>query len=213
MLLDRKKINKWAKIMSAVMAVVFGLSFVALGVGSGTGLNWSDLWNSIGGGSRSQASTSPQGQVQTYEATLQKDPKNVDALLGLANAYKALQQPVTEAKYLELLSEAKPQDPTPLTRLAGVYMSSGARDYASAVRVLNKLTTLDPANADAYLQLGSAERGVGNAQAAILAWSRYLQLQPNSAMSETVKSQLAALQSSLATTTTTAGAATTTTAP
>lgn len=212
MLLDRKKINKYAKVMAAVLAVVFGLSFVALGVGSGVNLNWSDLWNSIGSKNNTQAGpNTPEQNIKTFEATLKTDPKNEAALLGMATAYRQLQQPAKQAEYLEKLSEVKPTDVALLLQLSGIYMGADARNYQAAVRVLNKATTLDPANAEAFLQLGSALRGTGDTKAAVLAWNRYLVLAPNGNMAQTVKQQVALLTPS-ATTATTTGATTTTTA-
>lgn len=207
MLLDRKKINKWAKVMAAILAVVFGLSFVALGVGSGVNLNWSDLWNSIGKKTQSGPNT-PEQNIKVYAATLQTDPSNEVALLGMATAYRQLQQPVKQAEYLEKLAAVKPTDASIQLQLAAIYMSAEARDYQAAVRVLNKATTLDPANADAFLQLGSALRGAGDTKAAILAWNRYLELAPDGTMAATVKEQLVLLTP--ATTVTTAGSTPTT---
>ena len=207
MLLDRKRINRWAKVMAVVLVVVFGLSFVALGVGSGVNLNWSDLWSSIGRKSQSGPNT-PEQNIKVYSVTLQTDPTNEVALLGMATAYRQLQQPVKQAEYLEKLAAVKPTDASIQLQLAAIYMSAEARDYQAAVRVLTKATTLDPANADGFLQLGSALRGAGDTKAAILAWNRYLELAPDGTMAATVKEQLARLTP--ATTVTTAGSAPTT---
>ncbi len=208
MLLDRKRINRWAKIMAVILVVVFGLSFVALGVGSGVNLNWSDLWNSIGNNSQSGPNT-PEQNIKIYAATLQTDPTNEAALLGMAVAYRQLEQPAKQAEYLEKLAAVKPTDASVQLQLATIYMSAEARDYQAAVRVLNKATTLDPSNADAFLQLGSALRGAGDTNAAILAWNRYLALAPDGAMAATVKEQLALMTPS-PTTVPTAGGPTTT---
>ena len=194
MLLDRKRINRWAKVMAVVLAVVFGLSFVALGVGSGVNLNWSDLWNSIGSKKSAQSGpNTPEQNIKVYTVTLQTDPTNEVALLGMAAAYRQLQQPVKQAEFLEKLAAVKPTDAAIQLQLAAIYMSAEARDYQAAVRVLNRATTLDPANADAFLQLGSALRGAGDTKAAVLAWNRYLQLAPDGTMATTVKEQLALL--------------------
>lgn len=208
MLLDRKKINKWARVMAAILAVVFGLSFVALGVGSGVNLNWSDLWNSIGSNNQSGPNT-PEENIKAYTATLQTDPSNEVALLGMAAAYRQLQQPAKQAEYLEKLAIVKPTDASIQLQLAAIYMSAEARDYQAAIRVLNKATTLDPSNADGFLQLGSALRGAGDTNAALLAWNRYLELAPDGTMAETVKEQIALLTTST-TTVTTAGSTPTT---
>jgi len=211
-LLDRKRINKWAKVMAVVLVVVFGLSFVALGVGSGVNLNWSDLWNSIGSKSQSGPNT-PEQNIKAFAVILQTDPTNEAALLGMASAYRQLQQPAKQAEYLEKLAAVKTTDADVRLQLATIYMSPEARDYQAAVRVLNEATSIDPSNAEAFLQLGSALRGAGDTKAAVLAWNRYLELAPDGTMAETVKQQLALLTTpptSVGSTPTTSGGPTTT---
>jgi len=207
-LLDRRRINRWAKWVSLGLALVFGLSFVALGVGSGTNLNWGDLWRSLGGGNGQASPKTAGDRIKNYESILAQDPKDATALLGIANEYDQLKQPQKAAEYLEKLAAVKPGDVDVRLRLAAIYLSPDSRDYKAAVRVLNEATTLDPTNAQAFLQLGAAQRGAGNTDAAILAWNKYLQLAPTGDMADTVKTELAQLTASKtnATTSTTAGA-------
>lgn len=209
MLLDRKRINKWSKWVAAILAIVFAISFVALGVGSGTGLNWGDLWGSLSGDkSSSQAAPdTPEGRIKTLEAQLAADPTNVDLMLGIATQYEQLSQPQMAAQYLEKAATIKPDDVLIFTRLGTIYLSADSRDYNSGVRVWTKASELDPTNPAVFLQLGVAQRGVGNTKMAILAWNKYLELAPNGDMAETVKAQIAQMTS----TTTTTGATTTTT--
>lgn len=208
MLLDRKRIDRWAKFVAAGMALIFGLSFVFLGVGSGLG-GLSDLWSSVFGGNKTASSGGATDQIKTYEATLAKNPKDLSALLALATQYEQLNAPAKAAPYLERASEVAPTRSDIQLRLATLYLSDGVRDYASAARVLNKATSLEPSNADAFLRLGVAERGAGNAKAAILAWNRYLQLAPDGDMATTIRSELAQLTGSTETTATAGNTSTT----
>lgn len=222
MLLDRKRINRWAKWVALGLAIVFGASFVFMGVGTGINLDWSALWDWGGSSSKATTAAGPEERIAAYDATLAADPANMEALLGAANEYTSLRQPLKAAEYLEKAAVAAPDNVDIWMRLAEIYMGSDSRDYVQAVRVLNQATSLDPNNAQAFLQLGAAERGAGNPSAAILAWNRYLQLQPEGDMADTVRSELAVLTPTTtsatsttgdtgATTTTTAGATTTTT--
>lgn len=208
MLLNRKRINRWAKIGAALLAFVFAVSFVGLGVGSGLDANWMDLWRGSGS-SGSAAAKSPQDQIKEYEALLAQEPNNYDALLGIANQYGALDDTVNEAAYLERAAAVR--ESTELyRRLAVFYLNPDSRNDQAAVRVLNKATSLDPNDAQSFLQLGAAQRNLGNTSAAILAWNRYLELQPDGDMAETVKQQIDQLTGQ-GSTTTTAGATTSTT--
>ena len=201
MLLDRKRINKWSKRVALALAIVFGLSFVLLGVGSGTGMNWSELWSSVGGGSNSASSSAPADKIKAYQVQLDADPNNYDALVGIATQYQLLQQLQDAATYYERAIKIKADQKDIYVKLGGIYMDPSVADNQSAIRVLNQLTTLDPANAQAFLQLGIAHRNVGNTNAAILAWNKYLTLDPNSDMAKTVKAQIEQLTSAGSTTT------------
>jgi cytochrome c-type biogenesis protein CcmH/NrfG len=187
-LLHRKQINKWAKWVALVLAVVFAVSFVAMGVGSGGGLNWSSLWG--GGGGGSAGAQSPEQQIEEWEARLAENPKDTEALLGLANLYGALGRQDLAVSYLEELAVLEPGAGEVHMRLASIYLSPEVQNNQAAVRVLQEATALDPNNADAFLQLGVAERGVGNINGAILAWNRYLELDPDGQMAETVRQQI-----------------------
>jgi cytochrome c-type biogenesis protein CcmH/NrfG len=230
-LLDRKRINKWAKWIALILAIVFAISFVALGVGSGTGLNWSDLWGSLSGNkSTSQAAPdTPQGRINALQTQLAADPTNVDIMLGIATQYEQLQQPQMAAQYLEKAATIQPNNVLIFTRLGAIYLAADSKDYASAVRVLTQASALDPTTPAVFLQLGVAQRGAGNTKMAILAWNKYLELAPNGDMAETVKAQILQMTSTTTvpgdasttattvagatTTATTAAGATTTTAP
>jgi cytochrome c-type biogenesis protein CcmH/NrfG len=58
------------------------------------------------------------------------------------------------------------------------------------------------------LKLGSAQNNLGNTQAAVLAWQKYLDLAPNGDMAATVKDEITKLAAQA--TSTTAGVTTTT---
>jgi cytochrome c-type biogenesis protein CcmH/NrfG len=70
--------------------------------------------------------------------------------------------------------------------------------------VLIKLTSVDPDNPDVYLKLGIAQRELGETEAAILAWQKYLELDPNGDMADVVKEQIDLLSKKPTTTTTSA---------
>lgn len=196
-LLDRKRINRWAKWVSLGLAIVFGLSFVFMGVGSGLNVDWSGLWDAFG-----SSSVAPQGSdsgVTAYEQALAANPNDLDALLGIANEHESLGQPLLAAPYLERASKLKPDDFDLLMRLGEIYLLPDSLDYAAAVRVFNEATLLDPNNATAFLRLGVAERGAGNVSATILAWSRYLALDPDGEMAGTVRAELEAMSPSTTT--------------
>ncbi len=197
MLLDRKRINRWAKWVSLGLAIVFGLSFVFMGVGSGLNVDWSSLWDAFG--STSAAPQNPDSSVAEYEQALAADPNDLDALLGIATEYESLGQPLQAAPYLERATQLKPDDRELLMRLGEIYLLPDSLDYTAAVRVFNAATLLDSNDATGFLRLGVAERGAGNLSAAILAWNRYLALDPEGDLAETVRAELEAMSPTVTT--------------
>jgi cytochrome c-type biogenesis protein CcmH/NrfG len=221
LLLDRRKIRKWAKWVALILAVIFALSFLFMGVGyGGAGFNISQIFT--GGCSNSNqsstATTSVEQQLTAYDQALQTNPNDKNALLGVANLFAKLYQEgqgngnqylVASAKYLEKLVEVDPTQKDLYIRLANIYLNKDVLDYTSAVAILNKAVSVDPQNADVYLKLGIAQKGLNNKSAAVLAWQKYLELAPNGDAAVTVTAEIKKLTE---TTTTTAPASTTTTA-
>lgn len=194
MLLDRRRINKWAKWVALALVIAFGIGFVALGVGTG---NFSIAELLHGNRDHSQASAgSSEAAIAAYEATLAENPDDTDALLGIANEYRKLGLPLKEAEYVERLAVLQPGKGEFDQRLAVIYLNQDSLNYPAAVKALQRATALDPNDADAFLQLGVAERSMGNINGAILAWTRYLTLAPEGEMASTVRDAIEELKAS-----------------
>jgi tetratricopeptide (TPR) repeat protein len=217
LLLDRKKIRKWAKWVALLLAIIFGASFLFLGVGyGGAGFDLSSIFK---GGSDTDT-TEPQTDVDKLNgllATLEANPEDTTTMLAAATLFEDLYQAGQGdgTEYLKnaaaLLENAIAVDPSlkeVYLRVANLYMSDDLSAYQAAVTVLNKAASADPNNADVFLKLGTAQKNLGNKEAAVLAWQKYLELAPNGEMASVVKDQLEVLT---ATTTTTVAASTTTT--
>jgi len=204
-LLDRRRIRRWAKWIALILAVVFALSFLFLGVGyGGAGFNLSSIFT--GKSNSTTKTTTVTEKVAAFEAALAVNPKDVTALLGLATVYQDNGDLTTAAAYLEKVLVADATQKEVYVRLANLYLDSNVNKYQSAVTVLNKATVADPSNPEVYLLLGVAQNDLGQTQAAVLAWSHYLQLDPNGDQAQTIKDQI---QKLTATTTTTSSTSTT----
>jgi tetratricopeptide (TPR) repeat protein len=204
LLLDRRRINRWARWVALFLAVIFAGGFIFLGVGYGT--NSANILAAFScTGDDESSGTDDAAKLDEYLVTLQTDAKNVEALLGVATIYERNDQPAAAASYLEKVIEADPTQDV-YVRLANLYMSDSVQDYEAAVQVLNKAATVDAANPEVFLKLGSANNLLGRTSAAILAWEKYIQLDPDGEQVSTVKAKIESLTS-----TTTAAAATTTT--
>lgn len=207
MLLDRKRIKKWSKWIALFLAIVFAGGFLFLGVGyGGSGFNMSEIFT--GDKTTTAADQTPEQKLAAFQATLTKNPADVAAMLGIAGVYQQANNFKAATVYLENVIAIDPSQKDVYIRLANLYMSADLSDYQSAATVLNKATSVDPSNPDVYLKLGSAQNYLGNTEAALLAWQKYLELAPNGDMASVVSEQITKL--SAKPTTTTAGATTTT---
>jgi len=211
-MLDRKRVKKWTKWIALFLAVVFAAGFLFLGVGyGGAGFNVSDAF-SCAREQTTNTSLSVDEKIAAFEQRIQQNPKDVEALLGLATIYQENGQPTVAIPYLEQVIVVDPAQKDVYMRLANLYMSKDILDYQGAATVLIKLTSVDPENPDVYLKLGISQRELGQTEAAILAWQKYLQLAPDGDMADVVKEQIATLSKKPTTTTTAGTGATTTTA-
>lgn len=204
------------------MAIVFALSFLFMGVGyGGAGFNISEIFT--GGCSSNTDTTEPETAEDKLDALIaeyEADPTNTTTMLSIATAYETLYDAGKGegTQYLEyaaaFLRNAIDVDPSlkdVYLRVTNIYMLGIGTTpaYEAAVEVLNKATTVDPDNPDIFLKLGIAQQQLGNKEGAVLAWQKYLDLDPDGDMADVVREQIEVLT---ATTTTTAGSTTTTTA-
>lgn len=211
MLLDRKRINKWAKWVALFLAIVFAGGFLFMGVGyGGAGFNLSELFTS--NDSASATTQTPEDKIAAFQATLAQNPNDVTALIGIATIYQQNDDLAAAAGYLAKALEVDPTQKDLYIRLANIYMNAQVGDYNAAATVLNKATAIDPDNPDVYLKLGTAQNSMGRTEAALLAWQKYLQLAPNGEYAGVIKEQVEALSKKATTTTTAASGSTTTTA-
>jgi tetratricopeptide (TPR) repeat protein len=115
------KLRRHQKWVYAVLAVVFGISFALLGVGSGNGGGLEQLWNGIFGGSGGTSITKAQDEIKSNPAKGYQD-------LALAYEQKGDLKGATTAlrSYLAL----KKNDAKTWGTLAGLEMTQGNR-YAT----------------------------------------------------------------------------------
>lgn len=208
MLLDRRRINKWARWVALFLAIVFGAGFLFMGIGyGGAGFNLSEIFT------RDKTpdinAQTPEGKIAAYETMLAQNPNDLNALLGIATVYQQNDDLASAATYLSRALDVDPNQKDLYIRLANIYMASSPANNAEAVKVLNKATAVDPSNPDVYLKLGTAQNGMGNTEAALLAWQKYLQLAPSGEYADIIREQVNML-SKKATTTTVADESTTT---
>ena len=192
MLLDRARVKKWQKVIYAVMAVLMVAFLIYIPVGT----------NGCGG---SSGQPTMNDRIKTLQARLSASPGNTATMLALAEAYQlaAGQQERGTAgqdadwtkaaqyyrQYLDATQDAagvpEAKRVETLQTLAVVY--ANLRDYAKAVRVYGELTDLQSDNAEFFLQMGSFAVQAGDKSTALLAFDRFLELDPDSPNASTIR--------------------------
>jgi tetratricopeptide (TPR) repeat protein len=225
LLLDRKKIRRWAKWVYLALVIVFALGFLVMGVGNGPGsFSLSDMFDTGCSGSKTGTTQASSAELQKLLDSLTADPTNTTIMLKIAVYYEELfnasQKTNTEHanSAIEYLKKALAADPSlkeVYLDLAKLYIDISS--FGEAAKVLNEATVVDPNNADVYFYLGRAQKSAGMTGEAILAWQKYLELVPaDSRQAGTIRSELDKMMApstttTVAPTTTTAAAGTTTT--
>lgn len=188
MLLDRKKINRLTKWSAIVLAAVFLLSFVLLGVGSSSAGN---VFSGCSGSGSISNSSSFEDREQYYKNLLEENPQDTASMLALVSLYtdQSVGRYQDAINYLNQYLALRPDDINAKLRVASIYINN-LGDNLAAITVLNEVTAAAPDNADAFLQLGLAQKNAGQNQAAILSLNRYLELAPSSSNADLVRQEI-----------------------
>lgn len=189
MLLDRRKVKFWQKIVFSIMAL---LMVVFLG---GTA-----VYRAGCGASSSTTSTDALSKEITRKvAVLAKDPKDAALWRGLGDNYatraatESSDSAARKADYVKaaaayrksaaLLEKKKGKDAketrlSTLEDLARIYIF--LKDYEAATGVYGELTAMKPNDAEYFYYMGSTAINAGDTHTAMLALTRYLELDPDS---------------------------------
>lgn len=200
MLLDRKRVKYWQKWVFGFMALIMAAFLVMIPVSSYTG---------CGGSSVSSAMEQINTELTKFKTQTAADPTDVDAWLGLAENYslRANQRPegsdAQKADWLLSIEAYKKADALledqkgavmkqkrldTLEQLAGVYLNM--QDYAGAVGVYQDITGLRPKDPQGFFDLATIAINAGDKNTAMLAFTRFLDLDPTSPDAPAVKDWL-----------------------
>ena len=148
------RLRRQAKWVFVFLALVFGVGFVAFGVGSGsTGISDILRGNFFGGGGTSTSSL-----VKQKQKAIAQNPNDISAYLDLAGLY---QQDQDETKALATLSRAEqvaPKNFDVLNRIAGIYSGQAEleRQAAQNAQIVYFESTVSPPGLDPSSTLGQA---------------------------------------------------------
>ncbi|HEU0194930.1 MAG TPA: tetratricopeptide repeat protein [Gaiellales bacterium] len=125
-----ERIRRTQKPIFVFLAIVFGLGFVLLGVGSGAGgVNLGDL---LGGGSSGSSNS-----ISSLQSTVGKNPKDARAWLQLAQQYSASGQNDQAISAYQSYIGLKPKDINTLSTAAGLLEQRASINHQNALAYQN----------------------------------------------------------------------------
>jgi len=201
-LLDRQRVKFWQKWVFGFMALIMAGFLVMIPL---------SRESACGGGGTTSAIEQLNKEITKYQAAVTADPKDVEAWRSLAENYalRANSQPQgspaqaadwrTAAQNYEravkLLSKqkgaaAKQLRIDTLQQLVSVYLF--LQDPQLATSVYGQITALTPKDPQAFYDMATMAIQAGDTNTALLAFTRFLKLDPTSPDAQSVKDWIAA---------------------
>jgi len=204
-LLDRRRVRFWQKIVFGAMAVLMALWLVSIPIGRWVGCGSSEqavntLDDEIAA-LRQRITASPGDLALRLELAeslrrragqaVQDAQEREDYLRASAEAYEAYIKRLAKTKGTKAeLKEAERLQVAALEDLVVVYRT--LNDFDNVTRVFGLLTDLRPNNASYFYDMGRTAITAGDTNTALLAFARYLELEPDSEEAAQVEEWMAA---------------------
>jgi tetratricopeptide (TPR) repeat protein len=131
------RLRRHQKWIYAMLAVVFGLSFVLVGVGSGNGGGLQQLWNNFFGGNGGTSLSKAQAAVKDH-------PSNPQNYLNLATAYEQNSNPGLAIGAYQHYLQLKPKDADTWALVGGLELSRGSRYQTQSQNAQQAAQLADP---------------------------------------------------------------------
>src|SRR5918998_2593394 len=111
MMMNRERISFWVRLVAIVLAAIFLISFIFLGVGSNISYNVFQLFgNQNQQQQQADQARDPEEQISAAEKELEKDPKDPAKIKNLAALYYTSGRYDDALRVLERGREVAPQD-------------------------------------------------------------------------------------------------------
>jgi cytochrome c-type biogenesis protein CcmH/NrfG len=202
MMMNRERIGFWVRLLSIVLAAVFLISFLFLGVGTNLNINIFQLFgNQDQQQKQADEAPDPEEQIAAAEKDLKKDPKDPEKIKDLAALYYTAGRYDDAIQVLQRGREAAPKDEEIPAFMGQNYSQQAQAAQGEKQKELLKKAgdafaasaEADPNNADAYLLAGQAYDQAGQPADAIEYYNGYLDLEPKGEYAKKVKERISAL--------------------
>ncbi len=201
MMMNRERIGFWVRLVSILLAAVFIISFVFLGVGTNIQYNIFDLFGNQDQQKQQDQTPSSEEQIAAAEKNLKKDPKDPEKIKNLAGLYYTAGRYDDAIQVLQKGQEVAPNDEEIPAFLGQIYArqaqtATGKKQKELEDKAADALAASaeeQPDNADAYLVAGQAYDQAGQPAEAIKYYNEYLDRAPNGQDAARVEDRISAL--------------------
>lgn len=133
-------------------------------------------------------------EISQLEGIVQKEPKNLQALVSLGNLYFDGNQPRKAVEAYEKALQIDPNSPDVRTDLGIMYRQ--LKDYDRAIKEFREAAKLDPAHKNSRFNHGVVlQHDKKDVRGAIQAWEDFLRVEPTGERADMVRKELAQLKS------------------
>jgi cytochrome c-type biogenesis protein CcmH/NrfG len=201
MMMNRDRIGFWVRLVSILLAAIFIISFVFLGVGTNVSYNVFDLFGNQDKPQQQGKTPGPEEQIAAAEKELKKDPKDPENIKDLAYLYYTAGRYDDAIQVLQNGQKAAPKDEEIPALLGQIYSqqaqtASGKQKVEleeKAAEAFAASAKAQPDNAEAYLLAGQAYDQAGQPAEAIEYYNQYLDRAPKGKEADQVKERISAL--------------------
>jgi cytochrome c-type biogenesis protein CcmH/NrfG len=204
-MMNRERLGFWVRVLSILLAAVFLISFIFLGVGTNLQYNFFDLFGNQDQQKQQQQdqTPSPEKQIAAAQKDLKKDPKDPEKIKRLAGLYYNAGRYDDAIKVLEDGRKAAPDDAEIPAFLGQIYTqqaqtASGKKKEeleGKAADAFAASAKAQPDDAQTYLLAGQAYDQAGQPAEAIKYYNEYLDRAPKGQDAARVKDRISALLS------------------
>ena len=203
MMMNRERLSFWVRLVAILLAAIFIISFVFLGVGTNISYNIFDLFGNQNQPQQQDQTPDPEKQIAAAEKDLKKDPKDPEKIKDLAYLYYTAGRYDDAIQVLQNGQKAAPKDEEIPALLGQIYSqqaqtASGKQKEKlenKAADAFAASAEAQPDNAEAYLQAGQAYDQAGQPAEAIQYYNQYLDRAPKGQEADQVKKRISALLS------------------
>jgi cytochrome c-type biogenesis protein CcmH/NrfG len=201
MMMNRDRLSFWVRLVAILLAAVFIISGVFLGIGTNVSYNLFDLFGNQDQPQQQNQTPGPEQQIAAAEKELKQDPNDPENIKDLAYLYYTAGRYDDAIQVLQDGQKAVPKDEEIPALLGQIYSqqaqtASGKKQEELQIKAAEAFAAsaeAQPDNAEAYLLAGQAYEQAGQPAEAIQYYNQYLDRAPKGKEANQVKERISAL--------------------